>query len=157
MRLKIETYGCMLSLAARCRSEDPFTQVGAVGLSETGKVIGVCYNGLSPKMEVPAWMHDPTKRDKKSRLFIHAEQNLLGMHRRGDIHTLCLNYSPCDACAASIIAHGIKKVVYIWEYKAFTSKDIFDFHGVKISKLPLRELSKIKSFFQGQIEKICQK
>ncbi len=157
MRLNIETYGCMLSLAARCRSEDPFTQVGAVGLSVDGRVVGVSYNGLSPGMKVPEWMYDQNKRAEKSRLFIHAEQNLLSMHKRGSIHTLCLNFSPCDACANSIVAHGIKKVVYIFDYKDFSSKDIFDFHGVKIEKLSEAEMDKIKSFLENQLKNICQK
>lgn len=50
---------------------------------------------------------------------IHAEANALKWINKRDANKYVLYtlYSPCDACAKSIISYGIKCVYYLYEYK----------------------------------------
>jgi len=144
-RLSFDEYGCLLALMAKSRSEDPFTKVGGVALTKTGRVIGVSYNGLHSGMELPKWMTLEKNRELKSDTFIHCESNLCAQILKDQCHTICLTISPCIKCCQNIAALNIKRVVYISEYsKCNKFKSFFDFYGIKYIELSKKQKIKIK-------------
>lgn len=150
MRLSKIEYGCYLALAAKSRSEDPFTQVGAVALSRENRILGTAYNGLKSGAVVQEWMLKEDNRARKSDLFIHAESNLCALLRKGECHTICLTQSPCIKCCQNIAALDIKQVVYLQEYtKCNLFKEFFLFHGISFLELPPESKEKIKQYIQN--------
>lgn len=165
MRLSRLEYGCYLALAAKSRSEDPFTKVGAVALSKDNRVLGTAYNGLKPGAKVEPWMLREENRARKSDLFIHAESNLCALLRKGECYTICLTQSPCIKCCQNIAALDIKTVVYLQEYtKCNLFKEFFSFHGVQyfeldpVSKNNIKQYIKdFSNFFELESERNCAK
>lgn len=146
-RLNIEEYGCMLTLVGKSRSEDYFTHASAVGISEDKRILGIAYNGLKAGQEVPEWMQLEENRQKKTAFYIHAEDNLFALVKRGECHTLCVNISPCLPCCKVIAANGVKNVVYIKEYaKCNGFKEFFNFYGIYYKELSLKSKQKIKDY-----------
>lgn len=101
-----------LSRSVKSRSKDPRTQVGAVIVDDTNRIVSLGFNGP------PACIKDdlvPWDEDKYPWI-IHAEQNaiLFGLQYR---HTLqhCSIYVtgiPCSKCMLLIAAMNIKTVIY---------------------------------------------
>lgn len=147
-RLTLEEYGCLLALAGKSRSEDPFTQVSAVGFNNEGRILTVAYNGLKSKQEVPEWMSDPNRRAEKTKLMIHAEINYFSFVKRNETELLCLTINPCIHCCPTIVANNVKRVVYIDKYELGTDEfvEYFKFHGVDCRQLTHQERNNIKKY-----------
>lgn len=133
-RISWEEYALRIAETAALRSEDRYVQVGASALDHTNRVIGVAYNGLGSGKIAPDnfWLD----RDARRPFMIHAEINLLSLFKKDDCKLLACTLLPCSCCAASIVAHGIKKVVYKNEY--FRDKqalEIFAFYGVDCQQI----------------------
>lgn len=143
MRLSKEEYGCLLALAAKSRSEDPHTKIGAVALSADNRVLGTAYNGLKPGRYVEEWMTKEENREAKGDVFIHAEANLCALLRKGECHTICLTQSPCIKCCQNIAALDIVRVVYLKEYSCKKFKNFFEFHGVEYFQLSFESKQRI--------------
>lgn len=124
-RINWEEHALLLAWAATLRSEDPYMKVGASALGHQNEVLGVAYNGLAPgkKVENDFW----GDRNKRRPYMIHAEANLLARIKRDEAKIMAVTLQPCSCCAQSIVAHGIKKVVY-------TEKYDFDKGGLEILK-----------------------
>lgn len=123
-----------LAKVAALRSEDVFQQVGACALDKDHRVIGVAYNGLAPGKNVDAsfWKD----RDARRPFVLHAETNLLSLIKRGECETVACTLMPCAACATSIAAHGVQRVVYAEVYQRDTKAlEIFDFYGISCEQL----------------------
>lgn len=148
-RMSFDEYGCFLAMAAKTRSEDPHTKVGAVAFSSDYRILGSAYNGLKPKAKIPEWMKDNEKRDKKGNLFIHAESNLCALLKKGECHTICITQSPCIKCCQTIAATGISKVVYLKEYRCQEFKEFFDFHQIEYIELPPSSKQKILDYIKN--------
>lgn len=125
-----------LAEVAASRSEDPFLKVGAVGLSADNRVVTTGYNGLIPGFTAPEHFWD--NRESRTPYVIHAEINALSLVKRGEVHTMAVTTCPCSACAMAILAHGVKRVIYLKEYErdvGRVTRDIFDFYGVELVHL----------------------
>lgn len=129
-RITWEEYALRIAQVAAFRSEDPYKKVGACALDYSHRVIGVAYNGLAPgKVATQEFWQD---REKRLPYMIHAEANLLSLIKRGECKTLACTLLPCSCCASMISAYGIKKVVYIEEYKRDNAAiDIFAFNDIE--------------------------
>lgn len=133
-RISWEEYALRLADVASLRSPDPFVKVGACALDYSNRVIGVAYNGLAPNKEVEEdfWKD----RDARRPFMIHAEINLLSLFKRGECKLLACTLLPCSSCASSIVAHGIKKVVYQDTYfRDDMALEIFKFNGIDCSQI----------------------
>ena len=154
-RLTKDEYGCLLTIAGKGRSEDIFNQVSSAAFDENGRVLGISYNGLAPGMAVPDWMLLEENRVKKSKLFIHAESNILNLIKRGECHTLYTNLSPCFSCSQQIISHNIFKVVYWREYdKCKEFKELFDFYNIEYYELSRSSKLNVLTYLEEQVNKI---
>ncbi|NBP03230.1 MAG: deoxycytidylate deaminase [Proteobacteria bacterium] len=134
MRLSWSKYALNLATEASKRSEDPHVQVGACALSKDNRVLGVAYNGLVSGKNVTDefW----TDRDYRRKYMIHAETNLLSLFERGEARLVACTLLPCGYCARMICAWQIPEVVYRDEYDLDREGlDIFEFYGVKVSKI----------------------
>lgn len=135
-RISWEEYALRLADVASLRSPDPFVKVGACALDYSHRVIGVAYNGLASNKEVEEdfWKD----RDARRPFMIHAEINLLSLFKRGECKLLACTLLPCSSCASSIVAHGIKKVVYKDTYfRDDRALEIFKFNGIECSQILL--------------------
>ena len=135
-RISWENYALELAKTASMRSEDPYKKVGACALSFDNRVLGVAYNGLkSGKNPDFSFWKD---RDARRPYMIHAETNVLSLFSRNECRLLAVTMMPCSCCARMICAWNIPELVYFEEYNSIESKysmDIFEFYGIKITKL----------------------
>ena len=149
-RLSIEEYGCLLSLIGKGRSEDCFTHTSGVAISKDKRILGISYNGLAPGMIVPDWMKKEDNRAKKSEFYLHAEDNLFALIKKGECHLLCLNISPCISCCRTIIANNVTRVVYLKEYHRCNKfKEFFKFYGVDCHELSMESKKNIKLYLRN--------
>ena len=110
-RISWEEYALRIAEVASYRSEDPYTKVGACALDFSNRVIGVAF-------------------------MIHAEINLLSLFKRGECNLLACTLLPCSCCAISIVAHGIKKIVYKQTYFRDTQAlEIFKFNDIECKQI----------------------
>lgn len=116
MRLSKKQYGLLQALAASSRSEDPHTKVGCAVENHEGRIVATGYNGLPPKIELPARLTLEENRVEKAALMIHAEANALSLVNHGSAHTLYCTISPCGACCSLAAANKVKKIVFLKEY-----------------------------------------
>ena len=150
-RLTIEEYGCMLSLIGKGRSEDYFTHTSGVAISKDKRILGISYNGLAAGMEVPQWMKQEENRVKKADFYLHAEDNLFAMVKKGECHLLCINISPCISCCRTIVANGVKRIVYLKEYHRCNKfKEFFEFYGIECYELSAKSKQNIKGYLLNQ-------
>lgn len=146
-RLTKPEYGCYLALAARSRSEDPHTQVGAVLFDEEWRTVSTGFNGFAPQLIPETEIIE--NRSLKSDLINHAEINAILYSSRQPFFA-CMVYSPCIHCAKTIAASKIKHVFFLKQYKKSNSEhedtkymDIFNFCDIKYTKLDKNSLQKI--------------
>jgi dCMP deaminase len=116
------------------RSEDSFKKVGCCILNKKGRVLSVGYNGLPSKFKPSRGFW--SNRDLRRKFILHAEINALSLLKLNDEpYILVSTLLPCSSCATSIIAHGIKNVVYLEKYNLDQNAlDIFKFYGINLSK-----------------------
>lgn len=132
-RLSWEEYALKIAEVAALRSEDPWMQVGACGLDQENRVIGVAYNGLASGIKTTKefW----ADRDFRRPYMIHAEANLLSLFERNKCKLLACTLLPCSSCATLIAAHGIKRVVFKEIYNRDKSAiEIFNFYGIELDQ-----------------------
>lgn len=118
MVLEWEEYFMELAKLTAKRSKDPNTQVGAVIVNTSKRVIGLGYNGF---IDIPdndilfPWTKDSDKYEEiKYSYVIHAEANaILNATSAIKNSALYVTLYPCRECAKLIIQSGIKKVVYL--------------------------------------------
>lgn len=120
-----------LAETASKRSEDPYRKVGACALNKEHMVVGLGYNGLAPKKNVPSSFWED--RDKRRAYMVHAETNCLSLCKRGEVELLAVTLLPCSYCAAMIAAYGVKEVLYAENYEQDDSaKMIFGFYNISL-------------------------
>lgn len=125
------------------RSKDPNTQVGAVIVDETKRIVGIGYNGF------PKGCHDddfPWEREgdfnhTKYPFVVHAELNaILNSTKKLDHCTLYVSLFPCHECAKAIIQSGITGIVYEDDKYDGTPSDIASKRMLKAANVTLRKL-----------------
>ena len=108
-------------------------------------MLGVAYNGLAPGKIVSDnfWVD----RNKRRPYMVHAEANLLARIKTNEAKIMAVTLQPCSCCAQSIVAHGIKKVVYTEKYDFDKGGiDILKFYEVDTICIPKEHiLSKLKA------------
>lgn len=114
------------------RSHDPRLKVGCVVVTEDNtSVLGLGYNG-----DEAGGTNLPDSLEPGKSGFIHAEANALlkvnfGDHRNKKIY---LTHSPCPVCARMIVNSGIKKLIYLDDYREKIGLEILKKAGIEISK-----------------------
>ncbi len=128
------------------RSKDPTTQVGAVIVDPTKKVVGIGYNGFPTGLsddEFP-WDRSESLYDSKYAYVVHAELNaILNSTKKLEGCTMYVSLFPCCECAKAIIQSGITQLVYEDDKYADTpsvlaSKRMLSAAKVKTSRLPAK-------------------
>lgn len=120
-------------------SKDPSTKVGAVIVRPDRTVASMGFNGLPRGVEDTA--HRLGNRDTKLALTVHAEINALAFAQ--EPLRLCTLYvwplPPCVRCAASIIQHGITRVVSYepkpdskWWDSVMDAKELLEEAGITV-------------------------
>lgn len=115
------------------RSHDPRLKVGCVVVTEDNTtVLGLGYNG-----DESGGSNEPDSLEPGKSGFIHAEANALlkvnyGDHRNKKMY---LTHSPCPVCARMIVNSGIKKIIYINDYRDEKGMHILKKAGIEICKM----------------------
>jgi dCMP deaminase len=108
-RKRLDWINTAINLAfdvAQYRSEDPYVQVGAVGI-KTDKSLVLGYNGAPAGIEI-----DWSNRNARRPYVLHAEENVLNLIKPGEIDILAVTHLPCDRCIKLIAQKKIKTVYY---------------------------------------------
>ena len=126
---RISVIDMAMRIAETCalRSEDPWTKVGAVGLTSDNRIVATAYNGLLPGFKMnELWKHlnvpeitlekDCIGREWRLNYMLHAEQNLCSLVRRGELHCVCVTHRPCPSCLLLLATHGVGEIYYLEEY-----------------------------------------
>ena len=137
-RITKDEYFLQMAATAAQRSEDPFLKVGAVAATPEGRIIATGYNGLLPGFEASEKFWE--NRDARRRIIIHAEQNLCSLFKRGEAELVAVTLSPCSACLMTLMAHGVKRIIFRDYYERDRDAEVIaDHYGViyeKIQKAP---------------------
>ena len=119
---KYEVYMEMARSIAKL-SPDKETQVGAVMLSDEGRIIATSFNGYLRGADDDAL---PTTRPEKYIFMQHAERNILynccyeGIKTKNS--TILCTLSPCEDCVRASYQSGVKTIVFDKLYRKF--KDV---------------------------------
>lgn len=132
-RLSWEGYFCKIAKVTSERSPCKRLQVGCV-LVKNNRIIAQGYNGF-----LPGCPHVSIVRGNHEQATVHSEQNAISdCAKRGvscEGSTVYITHYPCVICTRILIASGIKKIVYIDDYKNDELVPIFlEQSGVEISK-----------------------
>lgn len=125
-------------------SPDPSTQVGAVLLGTSDKLIGIGWNDFPDGVDVKHW--HGTKQEKYDRV-VHAEvasilsAGLVGHATKGS--TMVSPWAACANCAKHMVAAGVRKLVRHphgsdnhWKESYVVGDEILRQGGVQIEEIP---------------------
>lgn len=109
-------------------------KVGCVAISD-GRIVATGYNGpLGGESHCSSGVCDITKPCERA---IHAEANLIAFSASSGIPlkgcTLYVTHSPCLKCAELIIQAGIKKVVFLENFRSREGVELLDKHHIEVS------------------------
>ena len=140
-----------VAIAAKLRSKDPNTQVGACIADTNHRILSVGYNGTPAGLdddEFP-WESTGDPLTDKHNYVIHAEANAI-LNYRGSLKdldhaTVYVTLFPCHECAKTLVQAGIGEVVYLGDKYEGTqdnliSKRILDTCGVSYRQVTLSDL-----------------
>lgn len=112
-------------------------KVGAV-LVKDNRIISIGYNGTPKNFSNECEDVMPDGSLKTKPIVVHAEANALFWCSKTEIitegSTLYLTLSPCSTCALGIIQSGIKRVVYLEEYRNLSGVEVLKKAGVVVEK-----------------------
>ncbi len=135
-RLEWDEYFMSIALLASQRSPCQRLKVGSV-IVKNNRLVSMGYNGFLP--DAP---HISRVRDNHEQSIIHSEVNALAdCAKRGAILetgnvVIYITHYPCLNCFRSIAATGIKKVIYLKDYKNDPLvQELASDAGIKIVKL----------------------
>ena len=118
-------------------------KVGAV-LTKDNRIISIGYNG-TPKNFINSCedvLPDGSLVTKP--IVVHAEANALFWCAKTEIitegSTLYLTLSPCATCALGIIQSGVKRVVYLEQYRDCTGINVLKQGNVIVEQFPIENL-----------------
>jgi|694.fasta_scaffold00021_44 dCMP deaminase len=99
-------------------------------------------SGFENECEEAVMNEDGSFREYKTKWYVlHAESNALAKVAKStqscDGSTLYITYSPCTDCSKLILQAGIKKVVYLEEYRDIAGLDFLRRAGVDVKKISL--------------------
>jgi len=121
-----------MALAVSTLSHCKRSQVGAI-LEKDGNVISMGYNGTPSGMD--NCCEDEDNKTKSS--VLHAEMNaIIKAAKTGNSvqdSTLYVTLSPCIECSKYILQSGIKRVVYLQEYRDMSGVELLN-QFIKVEK-----------------------
>jgi len=133
-----------LALLVSKRSTCSRRQVGALA-EKDGRVLVTGYNG-APSGFPHCIDHGGCRLNERGGCLdaVHAEANLIAFAAKHGISlegaTVYTTCAPCLDCAKLLINAGIKKVLYLEEYRDTRGKDLLIQAGVKVENVPIRRL-----------------
>ena len=116
-------------------------KVGAV-IVKDNRIVSIGFNG-TPKHWPDNICEEtlPNGSLKTKSIVVHAEANALFWCSKTEIitdgATMYLTLSPCATCALGIIQSGIKRVVYMEEYRDVQGIEVLKKAGVVVNKMTL--------------------
>lgn len=125
---KIENYMAMAKQMAK-NSPDAETKVGAIMLSEEGRLIASSYNGFlrgAPDEKLP---NSREGEPNKYQFIQHAERNMLyncayeGIRTKNT--TIICTLSPCTECLRACFQSGVKFIIFDELYHKFPDTDFY--------------------------------
>lgn len=129
---RLDTVYMAMALAVSTLSHCKRSQVGAI-LKKDGNVISMGYNGTPSGMD--NCCEDEHNRTKSS--VLHAEMNaIIKAAKTGNSvqdSTLYVTLSPCIECSKYILQSGIKRVVYLQEYRDMSGVELLN-QFIKVEK-----------------------
>lgn len=139
-RPSVEEIAMQVACVMATRSEDPWTQVGAVALTADNRIIATAYNGLLPGISMDnlgrffkIGTKSPDMRELRLPFMVHAEQNLCSLIKRGEATWCVTTVCPCPSCLLLLACHGIKKIVYLSEYgRDNSAHEIAKFYNLEL-------------------------
>ena len=135
-----ETALVLAETIARCRSEDPYMQVGACAVLQDNSV-SLGYNGPPPKIEI-----DWSDRDSRLARVIHAEVNALRSVGPGQCKFLAVTLLPCRSCMTFIASKGVKRIVFRNVYgRDKLAFELAKEFGIELVQIPRKRQSKRKT------------
>lgn len=120
-------------------------KVGAL-IVKNNTIISDGYNGtpsgFENECEVAINNEDGSFREYQTKWYVlHAESNALAKVAKStqssEGSTLYVTYSPCTECSKLILQSGIKRVVYLEEYRDVSGLDFLRKAGVEIKKIDI--------------------
>ena len=124
MRLSWDNYFMEMSNSAAKRSTCVRRQVGAVAINDKHRIIATGYNGTpegqehcTPETCLRNVMHIKSGDRPEVTRAVHAEQNIVA--QAGDDlrdATVYCTTRPCVSCFKSLIASGVKRIVWKQDY-----------------------------------------
>ncbi|MGM5484037.1 MAG: deoxycytidylate deaminase [Nanobdellota archaeon] len=153
-----DEYFMGIAILSAQRSKDPTTQLGACIVDDEKRIIGIGYNGFPRGCSDDqfSWKNESNKfTDVKDAYVVHSEVNaILNSTRRLRGTIMYVMLYPCNECAKMIIQSGIKKVVYLYDYrhkeKVEATKKMFQSAGVIIKKFPKSKAKNIEVDFNSK-------
>jgi len=144
MRPTVIQMAMEIAHTAAKRSEDAWTQVGAVALTNDNRVIAVAYNGLLPGYDMQQIIQahrtshgSLTLRDFRRPFMVHAEQNLASLIKRGEATKCVTTVRPCSSCLLLLASHGITEIYYDREYETDpVAETVAKFYNLKLIYAP---------------------
>ena len=128
-----------LAEAASVRSEDPYVQVGSVVVGYDWTVLGIGYNGLPPKVDMPeSWWDD---RDGRRPFMIHAEQNALRTvtTTHADGLQVVSTHIPCATCMSLLGSYRVSRVYWSKQLGSAHDHDLImkvaELHGIQLRQI----------------------
>ena len=137
-RLPRESFYMAVALLTSLRSSCQRMSVGCIVVKE-GRIISMGYNGDLPASE---GCNDITCNvDTPCTIAVHAEANAIawaakeGLALRDSI--MYCTHLPCPKCAELIVQAGIRKVIYMHEYRDISGLEKFRLNGVAKEQIPV--------------------
>jgi len=130
--MKYDKMYLTFAFAAASESKCPRKQVGCVVVLDSG-IIAPGFNGMASGGP-NEWAFSDTGNPE----VVHAELNALGKCLEQGLSvkgaTMYLTYSPCIECAKLIVRAGVKRVVYVEEYRLAAGTDYLEKYNVEVEK-----------------------
>lgn len=113
------------------------SKVGCIIVSDDGQIISQGWNGMPQGMDNCCEYKDEDGNLVTNKFVLHAESNAITKCARWgntiDDATCYVTLSPCIECSKLIVQTGVKRVVYIEEYRNLEGIELLLNCGVKVN------------------------
>jgi dCMP deaminase len=147
MEKKLETYMEMARAMSKL-SPDSETKVGAIMLSENGRVVAASFNGFARGADDSSL---PNTRPDKYQYIQHAERNMLyncafeGIRTKET--TIICTLSPCLECVRACFQSGVRTIVFDELYHRFPDTDFYtNLEDIEITVQQIGKYTRLQMF-----------
>ena len=135
--IKLDSYFIGVAKLTAQLSHAQRKKVGAVIVKDK-RICAIGFNGTPTGFDNCCEETLPDGTLKTKATVVHAEANAIYWCAKSDISTdgatLYQTLSPCSTCALGIIQSGIKRVVYVEDYRDLTGVEILKRAGIVVDK-----------------------